>query len=209
MSWKQKLRNPIFQQYALELLLPIIGFFVFNWSLLLIGIYFLIDHLVSQIFFYKRSLFVREYHGAKAGIGILIISALAFLGLFFLEIVVLSTLVLHVQNITLDLLLADFWKLSKEELWYLIPLVFFAYYLKDKMTFYMSRAFVQFDFNKMVRWDLVGQFIMVSILSVSVFLWIRFFSYPSWILVTFLIGKIGFDFTLKKTIRNKSLRKAN
>ena len=124
MSWKQKLRNPIFQQYALELLLPIIGFFVFNWSLLLIGIYFLIDHLVSQIFFYKRSLFVREYHGAKAGIGILIISALAFIGLFFLEIVVLSTLVLHVQNITLDLLLADFWKLSKEELWLLIPLVF-------------------------------------------------------------------------------------
>lgn len=209
MSWKQKLRNPLFQQYALELLLPIIGFFVFDWSLLLIGIYFLLDHLVSQIFFYKRSLFVREFQGTKAGIGIILVSILAFISLFFLETLMLSTLVLHVQNITLDLLLADFWKLTKEELWLLIPLVFFAYYLKDKMTFYMSRAFVHFDFKKMIRWDLVGQFIMVSILSVSVFLWIRVFSHPSWILVSFLIGKIGFDFTLKKVIRNKSLRKAN
>lgn len=209
MSWKQYLKNPFYQQYALELLLPIIGFFILNWSLLLIGTYFLIDHLASQTFFYQRSIFVRKFQGGKGGLGIIIIAMTSFVGLFLFEMVLLSTLVVHVQSTTLDILLNAFWKLSKEELWFLIPLVFFAYYLKDKMTFYMPRAFVYLDFDKMIRWDLLGQLLIAGLLSIGVLIWVMYFIYPGWIIISFLVIKILFDFTLKKFIRKKSLKTSN
>ncbi len=209
MSWKQNLKNPLFQQYALELLLPLIGFFIFDWSLLLIGTYFLIDHLASQTFFYQRAISVRKFHGTTTGKGIMIISIVAFIGLFVFEMAFLSTLVLHVQNVTMDVLMDDLWKLGKEELWFLIPLVFFAYYLKDKMTFYMSRAFVRLDFNKMIRWDLLSQLIMVALLAIGVLIWIMYFTYPGWIILSFLLAKILFDLTLKKIIRMKSVSVSN
>jgi hypothetical protein len=173
---------------------------------LLIGTYFLVDHLASQIFFYQRANAVRKFQGSTTGTGIIIVSLLCFIGLFFFEMVLLSTLVLHIQNMTMEVLLAEFWKLCAEELWFLIPLVFFAYYLKDKMTFYMSRAFVHLDFNKMMRWDLLGQFTMVSILAIGVLIWIMFFTYSGWIIISFLAAKILFDFTIKKVVRKKSLK---
>ena len=42
---KLNFKNPFVQQYILELLLPIIGYFFFNWTLPIIAVFYLMDQL--------------------------------------------------------------------------------------------------------------------------------------------------------------------
>ena len=162
----QTIKNPIFQQYSLELLFPIVGYLFFDWSFLLIVLFYLVDQLGNQVNFFARLRFVQTLYLPKKK-WLFPVTIFGFLFIFIVEMVVIFglfyTYLYDCQTVFLYSELMDF---LLQELWLFLPVLVLANYLKDKMTFYKTDLPYQESPEKMMALNslkLVSVFLLIII----------------------------------------------
>ncbi len=206
MTLAKKLRNPFVQQYLIEIVFPLLGYFFFDWDILIIGVYYLIDHLCSQLLFFRRAYWVNNKGSQQFGIHLLIISILAFILFFGIETIGFGYMVMDTQIMTFDMMWDSFIVFFKEELWVLIPVVLFVYHFKDQFTFYMPRRYLNFEFKSFVFWDLISGLIVLVLLSLGGLLWVKFNIHNAIVIFIFVAVKITYDLTIRKLVLKRSLK---
>jgi len=201
MNWKLNLRHPKVQQGIMEVVFPLAGYFFWDWSLLIIVVFYVMDWLASQIMYTRRLIKVKEQFNEILNWVLplsIIVSLVAIVGVsafLYSMFQGLYGLVWHTKDLNQELL-----TFFKAELWYLLPLIIFSYHIMDKMLFYAPRRFV----NYLVRPYLYKNIISNSMAVILIFVGAIIYAYtlPSDILAIILIVvvKLFFDVVIKKKV---------
>jgi len=201
MALRDRLRNPFVQQYFLEILIPLIGYFWFDWALEIIASFYLIDQLASEFSYLRKLKSIAFYQNMKF-INHFLLSVFLFLTIFFLE----CFLLFHFFSGRLDMtensseILLQIKIFAIEEGWLLFPVVFLMYYLKDQFTFFMPRKFAEKDGIQFFNWHLISETVILILLVSGMALFTQLKVDDYLILIAFLMVKILFDFTIQKMV---------
>lgn len=204
MELKQKLRNPFIQQYLVEIIFPLIGYFFFDWDILIIGVYYLIDHLCSQIMFFRRAFMVNKKGTAHGNLIYFYLAIVLFVILFSTETLGFGYFVSEASGKSSDTILNEVLQFAKDELWLLFPVVLFMYHLKDQFTFYMPRHYLKHQYSKMLLWDGISTLTILLLFFAGGILWIKTLLPDLAIIAIFLVIKIAFDLSLKRFFIRKT-----
>ena len=203
MNWREKLRNPFVQQYLIEILFPLVGFFFFNWSLTVIAVFYLVDQIASE-FSFNRRLYKINRSGNSRHKFIVWISGIFFLVIFFIQLFILKISFLRIRNIEAAQLYAEISTFAKEELWLLFPLVVLIYHFKDQFTFYMPRRYLHYDAKQSLIFHQLNNLISIGAIVIGVLIWSQCKMPDVVVLIIFLGMKILFDFTIAKWADKRS-----
>jgi hypothetical protein len=200
MDWKVQLRNPKIQQGIMEVAFPIAGYLFWDWSLLIIVVFYLMDWLASQVMYTRRLNKVKNQFNEKMNwvvplsisVSVLVVVGMSsFLYLFFERE---YGLVLD-KNLNQELV-----TFFKAELWYLFPIILFSYHLMDKMLFYAPRRFTNYS----VRPYLYRNIVSNSSASVLIFLGVVVYANVTLseivTILSIVIIKLMFDVLIKKKV---------
>lgn len=202
MTVKERLRNPLIQQYVLEIALPLVGYFFFDWSLTIIAVFYLIDFLGAEIARNRRVYKVfKSTPNAKQNGFVISLMAGGFLFALCAAWVWWNFELKMARN--LPGFYSELREFSREELWFLLPLVYFVYHIKDVMTFYMPRRYMKRDYSKMVRFQIVELFVLTLIILVGTVCWRYFEIGDVEAIVIFIVLKIGFDILVARALDSK------
>lgn len=196
------LKNPFVQQYILELLIPFIGYFFFDWTLPMIAFFYLFD-LTGSVFSFCYRVYISgksqnlNWFGfALVGftIGVIALVLLSFILMIFFSRnnqLFIGNIQEHLQNFMIS------------EGWLLLPLVILMYYLKDQFNFRMQRKFIDFNLKKNTIIFFFQNVFIVLIVYLSSFLFEQNALIKAWLLlIYFVILKVSFDFVSSR-IRKK------
>ena len=192
-----QLRNPKVQQYGLEILFPIAGYFFWNWSLLIIVVFYLLDFLASQLFYFRRLFFIQKQEDLIKWR--LPLSVGLFLILYFvvLKCITVSSIFINYNSIKpYDELML----FAKEELWFLFPVILLSYFMMDKMFFYMPRRFMNHKTKLYFIKNLISNSIATVLILAAVFISNEFIIHDLVILFLTITIKLMFDFGVKKRL---------
>ena len=162
---KEKLKNPFVQQYALEILLPIAGFFFFDWSLTIIGVFYFLDQIASDLVFTRRLKRIGKETGVSNFAALSILALIGFLLIFLIELFIFHKYWPGIISQNTPDFYAELWDFTVSELWLLFPLLILMYHLKDTFTFYMPRRYLNYNFNK----ALIGRLILNAGILILIF----------------------------------------
>jgi len=200
MDWKLQLRNPKVQQGVMEVVFPLAGYFFWDWSLLIIVVFYMIVWLASQVMFTRRLIKVKEQFNERLNWVLplsIFVSVLSIVGISDFIYSFFQGIYGLVLNKDLNQELLTF---LKGELWYLLPIIMLSYHLMDKMLFYAPRRFLNYS----VRPYLYGNIKSNSIACVMILIGTISYAYilPSDILTIVLIVtiKLFFDVVIKKRL---------
>lgn len=205
MNSKLNFRNPFVQQYIFEILFPLIGYFFFDWSLVTIVLFYLVDQLASEISFlrrYRRTSSIQQRHTRIFQILLPVIGVL----IIFFELTLLYEFFMN-RGLQQEELWTELNRFLKDESWILIPVVVLMYYLKDQFTFFMPRRFLAHDSAQMYRMHLVSDGFIALMVALGSLLLDKPGTSDVLILVIFLGSKIIFDLTVQQWLDKKSLLK--
>lgn len=207
MSLKARFKNPFVQQYVLEILFPLIGYFFFDWSIVVIVVFYLVDYFASETaFVFRVKRVTREKKTKWLGTFILATSlSLVFIGA--------TTLIVYfifpkVDGFTSEYVIAEVLKFSKDELWFLFPLVILMYLFKDQFTFYMPRRYLNYEVNKMICYRVLLNSVIGILVATGFLVWAAVPMHEAITIVVFLGLKLIFDFTIAKLAESKSQTKS-
>lgn len=201
MAIKKQLKNPLVQQYVLEIALPLAGYFFFDWSLAIIAAFYLLDFFSAEIARNRRVYKVFKSTGS-AKVDRFMISLFVG-GLFFFVSLYWTWENLILMTDGEEGLIAlheELKAFAREELWLLVPIVLFVYHLKDVMTFYMPRRYMKYNYEKMVKFHLIELLILTTLILIGVFCWRYFQLADLTVLIGFIVVKLGFDILIARSL---------
>jgi len=199
MTIKQKLRHPQFQQQILEVAFPLLGYFFWDWSLLIIVVFYLLDFLASQIMYSRRLAKIISVFNEKLN-GILILSILTS-ALFVLIIIFMTHSFFETQYLLLNKSLnSELITFAKDELWYLFPIILLSYYMMDKMMFYMPKRFFNFSVRLYFKKNILANLIAILLIGLGLYLYTVINPSDLVAIIGIVLIKLGFDFGIKKQI---------
>jgi hypothetical protein len=198
---KSQLKNPLVQQYVLEIVLPLVGYFFFDWSISVIIAFYFMDYLASEATRHRRHLKIKRASNQKST-------------LFVIGIIVSVLLFLMATYVAFFFLLqaADFdhkyinevFSFLKSEGWLLLPIVILASHLKDVMTFYAPRRFLNYDYSKTMKFYFVEVVIQFVLICSGLFFWANYKLPDVPALIGFIVIKVLFDQLLVRKLRTSS-----
>ena len=202
MALKDKLRNPLIQQYILEIALPLVGYFFFGWTIPVIIAFYFVDYLASEVARNRRVYKVFKTQQSQASITPFFVSVIIALILYTANLFWCwhYTLIIFQNKLTVTEELTAF---AKEELWLLVPVVYFVYHFKDVLTFYMPRKFMKCDYKKMVRYQMVELVVLTILTFAGMTIWAVFSFSNITVLISFIVLKLGFDILLVRSLKSK------
>lgn len=201
---KERLKNPFVQQYLIEIIFPLIGYFFFSWSLFIIGLYYIIDHLCAQLLFFRR---LKWMNKSKAFSFLPLIICVVLTVVFIAAEVLMLVYLIHVnKEQEIAAIQTEFLLFARQELWLLLPLLLFVYHVKDQFTFYVPRHYLKYDYVKSVKMNLIGMVIQFVLLLLGGWMWISFKLNDMVVILIFLLLKIAYDLTLGKKLVANTLK---
>ncbi|MBK6951217.1 MAG: hypothetical protein IPH24_04010 [Crocinitomicaceae bacterium] len=205
MTIKERLRNPFVQQYLLEILLPIVGYYFFDWSLIIIASFYLIDQIGSEYSFVRKFQAIRKSEN-KSGFRYSLMAIIFFLMIVCVEIFALYYF-FRDENVEVEQkMITELAVFAKEELWIILPLIILTYHLKDQFTFFMPRRYLQKESKKFVQGQLIELSLIAGLVVVGLVVFSNFVIRDQILLFSFLAVKLLFDFTIGKYIEKRSTR---
>ncbi|MBK9590579.1 MAG: hypothetical protein IPO32_03415 [Crocinitomicaceae bacterium] len=205
MTIKERLRNPFVQQYLLEILLPIVGYYFFDWSLIIIASFYLIDQIGSEYSFVRKFQAIRKSEN-KSGFRYSLMAIIFFLMIVCVEIFALYYF-FRDENVEVEQkMITELAVFAKEELWIILPLIILTYHLKDQFTFFMPRRYLQKESKKFVQGQLIELSLIAGLVVVGSVVFSNFVIRDQILLFSFLAVKLLFDFTIGKYIEKRSTR---
>lgn len=199
MDFKTKLRNPKVQQYMLEVIFPLAGYFFWDWSLLIIIAFYLLDYLASQLLFFRRLYFIQKHqNNFYWWLLPLSVSVFTILYLGVLRIMFSSVLLMNINNgiKPYDELIL----FAKDELWFLFPVIILTYYMMDKMFFYMPRRFMNYKPKSYLVKKLISNTIATFLIIIGAIIVDQYQINDVIIIFSIIITKLIFDFLVKKRL---------
>lgn len=193
-----KFRNPFIQQYVLELLLPVLGYFLFEWDLFIIAIFYLLDFIADQILFSRRLFWVMKYGDKKLNTPLFISSILGSVFFASLIFMIFYNWITAYNNWPFQIFNDRLYTAFIEELWMLFPVLIAAGYLLDQFSFYVPRRFLNFNSSRYVLFNLLQMVIITLLLLIGFWLMLKLGMQPTSALFSFLGIKLLFDFGMKK-----------
>mgnify|MGYP003657773018 CR=1 FL=1 len=197
MNLKDKIRNPQVQQTILEVVFPIVGYLLWEWSLMIIIVFYLLDYIIGQIFFIRRLYFSMSFH-KDLKYSIIFSSIFSFLLFLSGELLILNdsfTLIYaeldksHYQELI---------KFAKEEVWLLFPAIGLMYFMTDKMFFYMPRRFLKVKAKNYALKNLIANIIILFLIAGGKFIFDTFQVPDLIVIIGIVITKLVFDVYIKK-----------
>lgn len=169
---KKSLANPKYQQRLLEILFPILGYLFWDWTLIIIIIFYLLDLFSSNLMLNRRIYSAIKYQGSKYAF-LFWLSILSSLIQFFV-ICFLSWRAILITNTKQDVF-NELILFAKDELWFLLPVIILSYYMMDRMFYYMPRRFEKLDIKSYIIANLKAQLIALIfvVLGALCFVYIR------------------------------------
>ena len=205
MDIKKELKNPLNQQYIAEILFPFIGYLFFDWSLLIIVVFYLLDQLASQILFYKRLYTINQYWNEKNGVFYLLISIVLFVIVFATELYFLNNSFSFISDQNGICYVDELQLFSKNELWFLFPFLLLMYHLQDKMLFYMPRKFEHILPKNYTLINLLMNIIIMVLIIMATYIYPKT-QLPNIAVIFCIVAvKLLFDYTFKKINQAKLL----
>lgn len=203
MDIKTKLRNPIFQQYVLEIALPLVGYFVFDWHLAVIIAFYFIDFLVSEITRHRRFFAIAKHYNYQ--FGFTAFAGIALSAVYFLSALAFALIIMFNPDwVFSSQYRAELSSFFSFEGWVLIPIVYLAYHMKDMMSFYMPRKFAKYDYPKTMKNFQIEITLMFVLIMFGIYAWYIFAIADVWALLGFVSVKLVFDFLIAEPLRSKS-----
>lgn len=202
---KSKLRNPIVQQYALEIVLPIIGYFFFDWSIAVIIAFYFIDYFCSEIARFRRYHKIRIHWNESPNRWILslVISLVVFNTLAYLTMYAM-TQAGSSDNSTVHLdQVSEFFA---SEGWFILPLVYLANYMKDSLTFYAPRRFTKYNFKNTIKAYFIEVSVFAVVVAVGVLVWGKYDIPDVLSLLVFIAVKLAYDQILLKQLQKMAMK---
>lgn len=199
------LRNPFVQQYLLELLFPIIGYYFFGWGILIIGLYYLIDYLASLVMFVRRGVWVNRFANKKVSLIFILLFAGILLAIYLTVMLVFVQFTMTINQQSIQVFLSEMSAAFLSELWFLIPLVFVMYVFKYRFTFFMPRRYLNYNPKRYHLAELVLNGVLLSLFGVFAYVAIHYLFAEYLLIPIFLVGKIVFDITVRRMLHKWSL----
>ncbi len=188
-----RLKNQNVQQNALELLFPIVGFVFFDWSFLIIILFYLTDQIGAEIAFLMRLKFVQKlFLPIKVW---LFPTAIALsLTFFILEFYWIQAVFISEK---FDCVEPYFWlelkQFLKQEFLFFLPILVFMNYYKDKMTFYKSKLPYENSPERMFAFQVLTFIARFICIALVIALW-HIFKWSDLLFVLFIpIIKLSYD----------------
>jgi uncharacterized membrane protein len=201
----QRLKNPILQQNLAELLFPLLGYFIFEWSIVIIAGYYVIDFIASKLAFIRRFKLVNINNKQRMKKPIVWVAVLGILFIVFSTVYITYFGLIESLQLSIESINDELFSFLKNEGWFLIPVILVVNYFKDSMTFVAPRRFLNHNNKLYLRFEFFKT--LLSLIGVILFfaLW-NLLSPSSWImLLLFVCLKSIFDFYLIPKIDYKSL----
>jgi hypothetical protein len=198
MNWRAKLRNPKIQQYILEILFPLLGYYFWNWSLLIIIVFYLLDYLGAQLLYFRRLYFIQKHQNMTTW-WLLPLSVTSFSFFFFVVLKALSSSFLFMDYGSVkpyDQLIV----FAKDELWFLFPILILTYYMMDNFFFYMPRRFMNYKPKKYLLKNIASNALVTMFVIFGVYINSIVEIKTIVIILIIIMVKFMFDFLIKKSV---------
>lgn len=159
---KNRIRNPLFANIVLENLFPILGFFLWNWNLYYIFLFYFLDFFASEFSFgVKLWNIIRKpgfYHGYDPKFRSTFIKLFSLQFPIFLLIFGASAY-LSTQTASLVMNQLD-WQSELEKFfeneYIFVIAIFFAQFMYVRLSFLVPRRFVSLKENEFLKRNLIG-----------------------------------------------------
>ena len=135
--------NQKFVQLASDALIPLLGFFLWNWSLYFILLFYFIDLLGNEIIVHLKSRKTIQFQQKPKNIWLKLGAFSGFLFILLIALIHFSMTFIS-PNIDFWTEMKGFWNYEEmgiKQGYVLVPLVLFASYQQYKMTFLMPAKF--------------------------------------------------------------------
>jgi len=200
MNWELNLRHPKVQQGIMEVVFPLAGYFFWDWSLLIIVVFYVMDWMASQIMYIRRLDKIKNQFNEKLNWVLplsISVSVLAIVGMSDFLYSYFDGLYRLVFNKDLNQELLTF---LKAELWYLLPLIMFSYHLMDKMLFYVPRRFMNYSVRPYLYKNIISNSIAVGLVLLGAMIYGYTLPSDIFTIVLIVIVKLVFDVVIKKQV---------
>lgn len=204
---KQKLRNPLIQQYVLEILLPLVGYFFFDWSLLVIILFYMMDFLGSEMAKTRRVSKIYQHHQQKSLKEVLMSAAISLLA-YSLLMILGSFMVLNIWPERFPNAVEESNVFILDEGWFLLPLVIFVYHVKDVLAFYVNRRYVIQDPKKYQQYAILDTLLITLMALIGIISVLTFVQNDILAIIVFIAAKLIYDFTIVRYFTKASLKSA-
>jgi len=197
MNIKDKIKNPQVQQTILEVVFPIAGYLFWDWSLMIIVFFYLLDYFTAQIFFIRRIYFTMAFNN-NVKYGIIMSSIFSFLILFLVELLILNDSFVLLYARLDKSYIQDFFDFVKDQMWLLLPAIGLMYYMTDKMFFYMPRRFLKIKVKIYALKNLVANIVILFLIAGGKFIFDTFQLPDLIVIIGIVVVKLIFDIYIKK-----------
>lgn len=176
-------------QVVSDALIPVLGFFLWEWGLFFILLYYILDLLVSEVFMYmkSRAILIKQggnrsnYIGFAAMAVVLIGTVLLLVRLFILEA--------HPElNLWQEII--AFWvykDLGVQQGYILIPIVIFVGFQRYKMEFLQTRKNETDSVTAIWRTHIKNLILLLTVCGIVAGL-THFIVFPDWVYLLLLLG---------------------
>jgi hypothetical protein len=195
---------------ALEGILPILGYFLWDWNVYFVIVFYLFDFILQQVLFslkvHKTILKPGYYNGTDAGLSSIFRKTLVkqiLFGLLVLAVLLITSNQIGTSTIKNFSIMSE----SSSFFWYremgipqgfiLIPLLILAGFAMYKMKFLLPRLYLKYDYEKMTRQHISSMLLLLAISGL--FLGISYFvELPQYVyVISFAVLKFLFDLLIK------------
>jgi hypothetical protein len=175
-------------QVLTDAIIPVIGYFLWDWSLFFILLYYLLDLFVSEVFMYikSRAIYLKRGGNAKDVFKNIFLSLL----LLFSALLLLRLFIKNLYpNIIFQTEIVAFWRykdLGIQQGYLLIPLVFFIGYQRYKKDFLGLRTDEKLTIPHLWKQHLKQLILLLTVIGIVSGL-SYFIVFPDWVYLTLLL----------------------
>jgi hypothetical protein len=157
-------------QLIADAAIPLMGYFLWNWDLYFIVLFYLIDYLSNEVFLHVKSNKIVQYSGKgrESWIGKGLVS-----GLFFLGVIALTHLAIQqiIPEIDFKAELIKFWTykdMGIEQGYILVPLIVLVGYQRYRMEFVLPAKERVYTIDKLWRGHFIAQFVLIGCCGLAI-----------------------------------------
>lgn len=181
--------KPIYIQLIGDAAIPLLGFFVWDWSLYFILLFYLLDLLTSEVFVHFKTRKIVQSQGVSS------MTPWIMNGFFSLVILLVNVFLFHLGThfITPEI---DFNKefiafltyedMGIQQAYFLLPLVVFIGYQQYKLEFIRLRKFEQLTFNDLWR-DYFAARIIIGVYAILLTVIAVMVGLPAWVYLVLIV----------------------
>lgn len=151
-----------------ELLIPLLGYFFWNWNFYFIGLFYFLDLLANTVLLFFKLKKITGFEKLKSKIILHFVLYFLSLGVLFILGVLLTKQI--IPNFDLEKQSIDFIMLKDMGLpqgIFLLPLVAYAAYMQYKMEFLMPKKYLHVSADSLLKKHFMGMVICIGLLGLS------------------------------------------